>query len=87
MILRIQSTPFFFLIGIAVFLSACTKPETKDVKKLNVLFVSIDDLGPNLGVYDNPHIVSPNLDAFAKKGTTLETPFVKPLYAPHREPA
>jgi len=35
----------------------------KEVKKRpNILFVSIDDLGSNLGAYDNKHIVSPNID-------------------------
>lgn len=45
--------------------------EEEKEKKFNVLFISIDDLGPNLGVYDNEHMVSPNLDEFAKQAATF----------------
>ena len=37
----------------------------------NVLFVSIDDLRPELGCYGNQHISTPNLDTFARQGTTF----------------
>jgi len=56
---------------------SCHPPEDKQKppKKLNVLFVSIDDLGPNLGAYDNQYIHSPNLDAFAQTGTTFRNTY------------
>ena len=41
----------------------------------NILFVSIDDLGPNLGAYDNLHIKSPNLDEFAANGMTFRNTY------------
>lgn len=67
------------LLSVVVLLhtSSCkkTKPPEEAKKPLNVLFVSIDDLGPNLGAYDNEHIVSPNLDAFAKTGTTFRNTY------------
>ena len=34
----------------------------------NVLFIAVDDLRPELGCYDSPIAVSPNLDALAKDG-------------------
>ena len=37
----------------------------------NVLFISIDDLRPELGCYGNTEIVTPNLDAFSRTGTTF----------------
>lgn len=37
----------------------------------NVLFVSIDDLRPEIGCYGNEEIKTPNFDAFAKTGTTF----------------
>ena len=37
----------------------------------NVLFSSIDDLRPELGCYGNTEIVTPNLDAFSRTGTTF----------------
>ena len=66
----------FILSSLLISTLMCTTPDpnnsTKDRdKKLNILFVSIDDLGPNLGVYDNKHIKSPNLDEFAGQGTTF----------------
>ena len=67
------------LIGI-VFFSACEnssapKAENRIQQRPNILFVSIDDLGPNLGIYDNNVIVSPNIDAFAKTGTTFRNTY------------
>lgn len=37
----------------------------------NVLFVSIDDLRPEIGCYGNKEIKTPHFDAFAKSGTTF----------------
>ena len=37
----------------------------------NVLFVSVDDLRPEIGCYGTPDIRTPNFDAFAKTGTTF----------------
>ena len=73
-------TSLLLLITLSSLLIAaigCNKPTESAAKqkKLNVLFVSIDDLGPNLGVYDNPYIVSPNLDKFANKGTTFRNTY------------
>lgn len=68
----IPKSPFFLLF---LFLASCAQPaldtEKETPQKPNILFVSIDDLGPNLGVYDNKHIVSPNIDALAAEGTTF----------------
>ncbi len=38
------------------------------VDKPNILFIAVDDLRPELGCYDSPIAVSPNLDALAKNG-------------------
>ena len=68
-------TLILLLLALFTAITSCTKIEEETNEKLNVLFVSIDDLGPNLGVYDNPYIVSPNLDAFANKGTTFRNTY------------
>jgi len=47
----------------------------QEKKHPNILFVSIDDLGPNLGIYDNKYIVSPNLNEFASQGMTFRSTF------------
>jgi len=61
-----------FAVICSLLASGCGK-QSKENKpeKLNVLFVSIDDLGPNLGVYDNPIMVSPHLDSFAGHAATF----------------
>ncbi len=37
--------------------------------KMNVLMIAIDDLRPELGCYGAKHVISPNIDALAKRGT------------------
>ena len=41
-------------------------------KRLNVLFIAVDDLRPELGCYGRPEIKSPNIDALAAQGTLFE---------------
>ena len=54
---------------LAIGALSCNGPieNQNEKRKPNILFVSIDDLGPNLGAYDNKYIKSPNLDEFAEK--------------------
>lgn len=62
----------FGIVLFTLLIASCnTAKEESPIKKPNVLFISIDDLGPNLGAYDNPYIVSPNLDEFASHGMTF----------------
>jgi len=52
----------------------CTNKE-KELKKPNVLFVSIDDLRPTLGVYDDPIAITPNIDKLAGEGIIFREAF------------
>jgi iduronate 2-sulfatase len=45
-----------------------TAVQCQAAERPNVLFIAIDDLRPELGCYDSPIAVSPNLDALAKNG-------------------
>ncbi|MFY0644645.1 MAG: sulfatase [Bacteroidia bacterium] len=64
-----------FYACLAILLFACQNKKVEERKPYNVLFVSIDDLGPNLGVYNNEYIHSPVLDSFASQSTTFMQAF------------
>ena len=63
---------FSFAFNI-IFIS-CQTPQAEP-KQLNVLFVSIDDLRPALGVYDDPIAITPILDQLASEGMTFRETF------------
>ncbi len=49
---------------------ACTHTVSKAGK--NILFISVDDLRPQLGCYGQKQIISPNIDKLAADGTLFE---------------
>lgn len=54
----------------ALVLIGCRQEDIKQSKP-NILFISIDDLRPDLGVYGNEDIITPNIDRFASEGVTF----------------
>ena len=46
-------------------------------KSPNVLFISIDDLRPELGCYGNQKIQTPHIDALANEGMVLKKLIVR----------
>ncbi len=58
------------LISLASLISGCNEPE-KSPSRPNVLFISIDDLRPSLGVYGDSTAITPNIDQFAMEGITF----------------
>ncbi len=52
---------------------SCNKSEPQ--RKPNILFISIDDLRPALGVYGDTVAVTPNIDRFASEGMTFRQMF------------
>ncbi len=67
------------IIGLSVFLlgtggcknqkqSEQNKTENINKKQMNILFISVDDLRPELGCYGNSLIHSPNIDKLAAQG-------------------
>jgi len=63
---------FYFKIFLLLVLGfvSCSEPN-KEEEKLNVLFISVDDLRPDIGVYGNSYIQTPNIDRLAAEGTTF----------------
>lgn len=59
----------------AFLLSGCNNESQEETSKRNILFISIDDLRPTLGVYDDPFAVTPNLDQFAAEGMTFRNTY------------
>lgn len=53
-------------------LAATTGAEETPARKLNVLFIAVDDLKPELGCYGASHIKSPHIDALASEGLLFE---------------
>jgi arylsulfatase A-like enzyme len=56
------------LVSMVLFGCAPTKVETEKTEKPNILFLSIDDLRPELNCYGNSYIHSPNIDNLASNG-------------------
>jgi iduronate 2-sulfatase len=64
------SSPLLIIFALIGLLSACQEQETEQ-EHPNILFISIDDLRPDLGVYGNEEIITPNIDSFADEGVTF----------------
>ncbi|WP_162340318.1 sulfatase [Cyclobacterium salsum] len=65
----------FYCLFFSILFS-CSKPAAEE-KPYNVLFIAIDDLRPELGVYGNDLIQTPNLDAIGLQGTLFENHYVQ----------
>ena len=82
--IELMKTKSFFLLVTCTILLNCTSKREIDssttlteIKKPNVLFISIDDLRTELGVYGNPIIQTPNIDKIAASGVAFSNHFVQ----------
>jgi iduronate 2-sulfatase len=62
---------------ILLLFASCSaiKQDTEDEKPMNILFIAVDDLRPELGCYGKTFMHSPNMDALAAEGILFESAY------------
>lgn len=60
-----------WLLAALVFCLAAGRPGAQEKQRLNVLFIAVDDLRPQLGCYGDRVVKSPNIDRLAGRGTVF----------------
>lgn len=60
--------------GVAIFTLAI--PSIRAAAKLNVLLITSEDNGPDLGCYGDPYVRTPNIDRLAAQGVRFDRAFV-----------
>ena len=68
----IKSHYTYLFIIFLLLPAACTNSEKASAPKMNVLFIAVDDLRPELSVYGTPRMVTPNFDRLAGQGLVFD---------------
>ncbi len=67
----------------ALLLIAVSAPSAQD--RLNILFITVDDLNADLGAYGHPQVQSPSIDRLASQGLRFDAAYAQyPVCSPSR---
>lgn len=71
-----QKKSIFFVI-LVTFFFGCQSENNVQIKdkQLNILFIAVDDLRPEINCYGADYMVTPNLDRLAQKGMIFENAY------------
>ena len=68
----------WILISLLLLVIACeSERQVSKLKTPNVLFIAVDDLRPELGIYGNQVVKSPNIDQLAREGSFFSRHYVQ----------
>ncbi len=82
--IRLFSLLFLFLLQSSMFLG-CSNTFEGEKKPPNILWITVEDISPDLGCYGDPLAHTPNLDALASKGFRYNNAIANaPVCAPAR---
>ncbi|QEG36361.1 Choline-sulfatase [Bythopirellula goksoeyrii] len=74
-----------YIVALMSYLGVMICQVSVEAKPLNVLFIVIDDLRPELGCYGNDSMVTPNIDRLATKGVKFNHAYCQyPVCNPSR---
>jgi len=66
-----------FLLGAAVERWSPAAVAQEEQNRYNILFISVDDLRPELGAYGRSYVRTPNIDRLAERGATFFNHYVQ----------
>ena len=62
-------------LGFCLLIVVGWAPLQAELNRPNILWISCEDISPNLGCYDDPHAITPNLDQLAIEGVRFTRAF------------
>jgi uncharacterized sulfatase len=80
-----MNTPFRFTLLVVVLVNLLTAPVVTAQQRPNILWLSTEDISPDLGCYGDSYAITPNIDRLASQGARYTNAFSNaPVCAPSR---